>query len=61
MLRFLILISVLACPVVVVAQVFDEEFEHWPIDLRIHGRLLVAGRLEDPTILQRALRPSTAR
>ncbi|MCA9145767.1 MAG: Type 1 glutamine amidotransferase-like domain-containing protein [Planctomycetales bacterium] len=56
MLRFLILISVLACPVVVVAQVFDEEFEHWPIDLRIHGRLLVAGRLEDPTILQRALR-----
>jgi len=29
------------------AQEFDEKFEHWPVDLRIQGRLVLGSKLED--------------
>ena len=25
------------------AQVFDEQFDHWPLDLKINGKVIVAG------------------
>lgn len=40
------------------AQVFDEKFEHWPLDLKINGQVIVAGELEDVTVLSKLLRES---
>ncbi len=52
----------LACLVIMVClstqvlgQVFDEKFEHWPLDLKINGRLALAGQLGDPALLKQAL------
>ena len=28
------------------AQVFDEQFDHWPLDLKINGKVIVAGEVE---------------
>lgn len=33
-------------------QVFDEQFEHWPLDCKIKGRVIVAGDLEDLAVLK---------
>ncbi|TWU38836.1 Cyanophycinase [Novipirellula aureliae] len=41
----------LAMAVPCIAQVFDEKFEHWPQDLKINGRIVVAGNLEDAAVL----------
>lgn len=43
---------------VVFAQTFDEKFEYWPTDLKINGKIIVAGELEDPAILSDALNSS---
>jgi cyanophycinase len=40
----------------IAAQEFDEQFDHWPVDLKIKGRVVVAGDLPDPTTLREALR-----
>lgn len=29
------------------AQTFDEKFEHWPVDLKINGKIIAAQRLDD--------------
>lgn len=47
---------VLAMAVSGSAQVFDEKFEHWPLDLKINGQVVVAGELEDVAILARLIR-----
>lgn len=40
------------------AQVFDEKFEHWPVDLKINGTIVVAGPLDDLTLIKGALSQS---
>ena len=40
------------------AQVFDEKFEHWPLDLKINGQIVVAGELKDVAVLGRLIRAS---
>jgi cyanophycinase len=41
----------------VASQEFDERFDDWPTDLKIKGRIVVAGDLRDPAILRDVLRP----
>lgn len=36
------------------AQVFDEKFEHWPVDLKINGTIVVAGPLDDLAVIKDA-------
>ena len=33
------------------SQVFNEKFDHWPVNLKINGRIVVAGKLQDVAIL----------
>ena len=40
------------------AQVFDEKFEHWPLDLKINGKIVVAGELEDVALLSQLIKES---
>jgi cyanophycinase len=54
--RLLALLLVGSLPRAIAAQEFDEQFAHWPVDLKIKGRIVVAGDLEDPAILRGALR-----
>ena len=41
---------------VCLAQVFDEKFEHWPVDLKINGQVIVAGELDSATFLADLIR-----
>lgn len=50
----------LTCLPPVAADEFDEKFEHWPIDLKIGGRIVLASDLADLSILKDAL-PTAAR
>jgi cyanophycinase len=52
----LLLTIALATGNVADCQVFDEQFEHWPIDLKINGQILIAGTLEDPGVLKNLVR-----
>ena len=52
------LICVLAVVVPGSAQVFNEKFEHWPLDLKINGQIVVAGELEDVSVLADLVRES---
>ena len=36
-------------------QVFDERFEDWPVDLKINGKICVAGDLEEAPLIARLL------
>ena len=38
------------------AQVFNEKFDHWPVDLKINGKVIVAGELDDPSVIGQFLR-----
>ena len=40
------------------AQVSDEKFEHWPVDLKINGKVVVAGALKDVQVLRTLVRAS---
>lgn len=43
-------------------QEFNEKFDHWPIDLKINGTVIIANDLSDPSVVSRACRrfsPST--
>ncbi len=40
------------------APVFDEKFEHWPVDLKINGRIVVAGQLDDFDLIKGAFTKS---
>ena len=40
------------------AQVFDEQFEHWPVDLKINGQVIVAGELDDLAALAKFFKVS---
>lgn len=37
------------------AQVFDEQFDHWPTDLRLRGTLVLASELDDLSVLRDAV------
>lgn len=52
------LISVFMMMAVGNAQVFDEKFEHWPLDLKINGHVIVAGDLDDVSVLGGLIRKS---
>lgn len=54
--RLLALLLVGVLPGAIAGQEFDEQFDHWPVDLKIKGRIVVVGDLEDPAILRDALR-----
>ena len=41
-------------------QVFDEQFDHWPVNLKINGRIVIARSLEHPELLKPLL-PEDAR
>ena len=38
------------------SQIFNERFEHWPVDPKIKGQIVVAGELQDVSILAKLLR-----
>lgn len=40
------------------AQVFDERFDDWPVDLRIRGVVVVASDLDDTGVLKEAVGPA---
>ena len=55
----LILLTLTVCLIMVVpcsSQIFNERFEHWPVDLKINGQIVVAGEIEDVSILAKMLR-----
>jgi len=37
-------------------QEFDETFEHWPVELKVNGNIIVSGGLQDSSILKETLR-----
>ena len=37
------------------AQEFDEKFEHWPLDLKINGKIIMGSDLRDMSVLEAAL------
>lgn len=56
--RFLTLAILLSLlPSIAGAQVFDERFDDWPVNLKIRGRTVLAGRLGDVSVLKQALSP----
>ena len=40
------------------SQEFDEKFEHWPVELRIRGRLVLGSNLSDVSVLRSVLNRS---
>ena len=36
-------------------QVFNERFEDWPVDLKINGKILIAGDTKDSPLIARLL------
>jgi len=53
--RLFVTCSLLACATSVFGQVFDEKMEHWPLDLKINGQILVASDLDDVSVLKELL------
>jgi len=49
------LISILVLVTSVSAQTFDEKFEHWPVDLKINGRIIINHGIEDFSSTQQLL------
>ena len=52
----LLLLMICLSPTLAIGQVFDEKFDHWPVDHRIRGQIIVAGKLSDPAQLQLTFR-----
>ncbi len=42
-------------PLIASSQEFDEQFDHWPIDLKINGTLVVGDGLADVSVLKNAV------
>ncbi len=54
--RLFVTCCLLACASRASGQVFDEKMEHWPIDLKINGQIVVASELEDVSVLKELIR-----
>ena len=55
---FFLIALVFAVAKTCTAQVFDEQFEHWPLDLKINGQVIVAGELDDVSTLAKLIKES---
>ena len=53
--RLIVLFILLSSPFSCFGQIFNERFEDWPVDLKINGKILVAGKTEDGPLIARLL------
>ena len=57
--RCFLLITLLFLARPLLAEKFDEKFEHWPVDLKINGTIIAANALDDTSdVDERFLRAS---